>query len=82
MIRVGISGCNGSMGRVLTEMIDEIDDMEIVFGIDKRNDLELFQYEIYDNPLKVKIEADVIIDFSNPIGISDLLKHAVKQKLH
>lgn len=80
MIRVGISGCNGSMGRVLTEMINEIDDMEIVFGIDKRNDLELFQYEIYDNPLNVKIESDVIIDFSNPIGISDLLKHAVKTK--
>ena len=33
MINVVISGCNGSMGRALTNIIDEMDDMKIVAGI-------------------------------------------------
>ena len=48
MINVVISGCNGSMGRALTNIIDEMDDMKIVAGIDKNINLYNNNYPVYE----------------------------------
>ena len=47
MINVVVSGCNGAMGRVLTKVIEEMEGMTIVAGIDKNTDLYKNNYPVY-----------------------------------
>ncbi|WP_296646357.1 4-hydroxy-tetrahydrodipicolinate reductase [Romboutsia sp. 13368] len=77
MIKVVISGCNGAMGRALTEVISGIEDVSIVAGIDKKINAYENEYPVYESPLLLKEECDVIIDFSNPSNLNDLLKYGV-----
>lgn len=73
MLKLGISGCNGAMGRVLSNITSEMEDIQIVFGIDRTPNLYHNEYPVYKSPSKVKEECDVIIDFSNPSGLYELL---------
>lgn len=73
MLKVGISGCNGAMGRVLTNIIAEIEEIEIAFGIDRSVNLYQNPYPVYEAPSQVQEQCDVIIDFSNPARLYDLL---------
>lgn len=77
MIKVVVSGCNGAMGRILTDLIEGMEDMTIVAGIDKNIDLYENKYPVYESPLLLKKRCDVIIDFSNPSNISGLLEYAI-----
>ncbi len=81
MINVIINGCNGRMGQVLVNEISKDKDMTITSGIDinsekYNNKFPVFK-EIYSNNTK----ADVIIDFSNPNSLTNLLDYAVKNKI-
>ena len=81
MINVVVSGCNGAMGRVLTKVIEEMEGMTIVAGIDKNTDLYKNNYPVYKSPSLVKEKCDVIIDFSGPSNISGLLEYAVNNDI-
>ena len=77
MLKVVISGCNGAMGRALTEVISSIEDVSIVAGIDKKINAYENEYPVYESPLLLKEECDVIIDFSNPSNLNELLQYGV-----
>ncbi len=77
MLKVVISGCNGAMGRVLTEVISSIEDVSIVAGIDKQINTYENEYPVYESPLLLKEECDIIIDFSNPSNLNELLQYGV-----
>lgn len=81
MIKVVVSGCNGSMGRVLTKVIDETEDMIIVAGIDKNISLYKNTYPVYQSPLLVKEKCDAIIDFSKPSNLNELLEYALTNNI-
>ncbi len=78
--RIILSGCNGTVGRVITERISLRDDCEIVAGIDI-NAAPNDNYEVFTSPNKVTATADVIIDFSHPSALTALLGMAQKRKL-
>ncbi len=80
MMKVLISGCNGAMGQVLTKVIEEIQDMETVAGIDINPDRNNNNYPVYSKISSFKEKADVIIDFSNPNCIDLLLDYGIKTK--
>lgn len=80
MLKVGISGCNGSMGRVLSDSIDCMDDMSVVFGIDRNPGIYDNEYPVYENISKVDMKCDVIIDFSHPSNLEELLEFCIKNK--
>ena len=80
MIKVVLSGCNGAMGRVLNTIIDEMEDMMVVAGIDKNKDLYKNDYPVYESSLLVKEKCDVIIDFSNPAMLYELLEFCTNTK--
>jgi 4-hydroxy-tetrahydrodipicolinate reductase len=73
MIRIGISGCNGAMGRILTEIIANTENVSIALGIDRNINLYNNTYPVYENTSKIDVDCDVIIDFSNPNNLNDLL---------
>ena len=77
MIKIGISGCNGSMGRVLTNIIDEMEDIKIVFGIDRNVNLYPNKYPVYETFSKINEKCDVIIDFSNSSVLYELLSYCI-----
>ena len=81
MINVVVSGCNGAMGRVLTKAIEEMEDMTIVAGIDKNINSYKNAYPVYESPLSVKEECDVIIDFSKPSNLNGLLEYSVNNNI-
>lgn len=80
MLKVIINGCNGSMGRVVTEVLQKDKDVEIVCGIDSKVDLFENKYSTYKDLLMVKEEADVVIDFSRPETLEGLLEYGINSK--
>ena len=77
MLKVVICGCNGALGRALTEVISSNEDVSIVSGIDKKINAYENEYPVYPSPLLLKEECDVIIDFSNPSNLNELLQFGV-----
>ena len=80
MVRIIMSGCSGRMGKVITDIVKEDADAEIVAGIDIVND-ETLGYPVFANPADINVEADVIIDFSSPKVTAPLLEYAVSKNL-
>lgn len=79
-IRVIVSGCNGRMGQVITRMCGETEDLEVVAGID-RNTERKNGYPVFADPMECRVEADVIIDFSNAALLDQLLPYCLQNKL-
>ena len=77
MVNIIMVGCNGKMGRVITDICNNDSDATIVAGVDPfagvAND-----YPVFASITECDVKADVIIDFSNPKGLDDLLSFAKK----
>lgn len=79
MINIVINGCNGAMGRTLSEIINDVEDVNVVAGIDINN-VQNQEYPVYNKLENITQECDVIIDFSNPLSLSSLLKFGIVNK--
>ena len=75
MTKIILRGCSGHMGRVITDIVRNDDACEIVAGLDIIDDGTL-GYPVYSSLKDVKEEADVLIDFSTPKGIRELIAEA------
>lgn len=75
MTKIILRGCSGHMGRVITDIVKNDDACEIVAGLDIIDDGTL-GYPVYSSLKDVKEEADVLIDFSTPKGIRELIAEA------
>ncbi len=80
MVKVILIGANGKMGSAITTTIENDKNCEIVAGVDKFKGISR-SYPVYDSPKEVKEEADVIIDFSNPEALTDVLSFAKNKKI-
>ena len=74
MTRIILTGASGKMGKVIANVVDLRDDCEIVAGVDKYNDGSA-AFPVYEKLSDVKEDADVVIDFSNPSLLGDLLDY-------
>ncbi len=79
MLKIILSGCSGKMGRVITDIVANDSSAEIVAGVDP------FIPAASDYPVYPTFDdvppADVIIDFSNPAALDNMLEYAVKNNL-
>lgn len=80
MLRLIISGCNGHMGRVVTDIASRDPDIDIVAGFDI-NTQKLGSYPVYSDPMEFGGSADVIVDFSHPSALDGLLRYATARKI-
>jgi 4-hydroxy-tetrahydrodipicolinate reductase len=78
MLKVIISGCNGAMGQVLTKTIEEMEDAVVAAGVDQNIGKYKNTYAVYSDIFGCKEKADVIIDFSNPGSLENLLKYGTE----
>ena len=76
MVKMIMHGCNGKMGQVITKIVKEDANAEIVAGIDKFMGIPN-DYPVFDSIDKCDIEADVVIDFSNAAAVDGLLDYCV-----
>lgn len=63
MIKMLLNGCNGKMGKVITEMAKTSTTISIVAGVDR--DSSNLTYPCYDSILKCEVAVDVILDFQD-----------------
>lgn len=81
MINVLINGYWGAMGQVLAGEIDKTENMKVVAGVDRCvRDIQI-EHKIYSNIFDCNDDIDVIIDFSHPNSLSNLLKYGTDKNI-
>lgn len=75
MIKILMNGCNGKMGQVITKIVADTDDCEIVGGVDINDNIKN-TYPVYKSITDFEGKADVIIDFSHPSTLTSVLDYA------
>ncbi len=80
MTRIIMHGCNGKMGRVITGLVKDDPNAEIVAGIDPHTETPN-DYPVFTTAAACDVEADVIIDFSTAVAVAPLLDAAVQKDI-
>jgi len=73
-------GCNGKMGQVISGLIAADPEIEMVAGIDAKDDGHN-SYPVYTDIDACDVEADCIIDFSAAVAVDKLLDYCVAKKI-
>ncbi len=81
MVRIIMHGCNGKMGRVITNIVDNMEDAEIVAGVDVLDNNSMNPYPVYTDIDECLENADAVIDFSSSKATDRLLEYCVKRRL-
>ncbi|MDE6413432.1 MAG: 4-hydroxy-tetrahydrodipicolinate reductase, partial [Eubacterium sp.] len=79
MTRIILCGATGKMGKVIQSVAAARENCEIVAGVDFNT--ESSSFPVYKTIAEVTEEADVIIDFSNPVLLEDLLDYSVNKNM-
>ncbi|NCB94157.1 MAG: 4-hydroxy-tetrahydrodipicolinate reductase [Clostridia bacterium] len=80
MVKVIMHGCNGHMGQVISGLIKDDPEIEIVAGIDMV-DIRDNGYPVFTDIWKCQVEADAIIDFCSAKAADTLLEYCVERKI-
>ena len=80
MVKMIMHGCNGKMGQVITKIVKEDANAEIVAGIDKYMGIQN-DYPVFESIDKCDVDADVVIDFSNAAAVDGLLDYCVEKQV-
>ena len=80
MLKVLLSGCFGKVCRAVANEIKNMNDICVVSGVDICADLSA-EFPSYTNFDAVLEKPDVIIDFSNPSNLDDLLNYSVSNNV-
>ena len=81
MTRIIMHGCNGRMGQMITGIVKERDDAEIVAGIDVFDGITTNGYPVFTDINACDVEADVVIDFSNASAVDKLMDYCEAKSL-
>ena len=73
-------GCNGKMGQVITKIVKEDANAEIVAGVDKYQGIQN-EYPVFSDIAECDVAADVVIDFSNAAAVDGLLDYCVSKQV-
>ena len=79
MIKILLNGCNGKMGKVISEMAKTSSTVEIVAGVDKN--ASNLGYQCYNSIYECKNQIDVILDFSRPDALDSLYQYSKEKNI-
>lgn len=80
MVKILMHGCNGKMGRMITEIVKNEEDAVIAAGVDKFTGIPN-DYPVFEEITQCAVDVDVVIDFSNAGAVDELLDYCVKKSL-
>lgn len=75
MVRILLNGCCGKMGTVISSLVEKYPTLSIVCGIDKFCNSQR-SYPVFKSFEECNVKYDVILDFSRPDALGDILKFA------
>lgn len=78
MVRIIMHGCNGHMGQVISGLVENDPDAEIVAGIDV-SDQGKNNYPVFTDMKACQVEADAIIDFASAKAVDALLGYSAER---
>lgn len=79
MINVILCGSGGKMGGYVANAIKEDTGMQVVAGVDKFNNSQSFP--VFKNFSEITVACDLIIDFSHPASLDNMLEFAILKKI-
>lgn len=80
MTKIIMNGCNGKMGQVITRLVEEDEDVEIVCGVDINDSIQN-TYPVVKSIEEFDGEADVVIDFSHPSCLKSIIDYCCRTKM-
>ena len=80
MTRIIMHGCNGHMGRVITDICAQDEEVQIVAGVDPYTAVDN-DYPVFEKIEDCDVEADAIIDFSNAAAVDAVVDYSVSKKI-
>ncbi len=80
MVKFLMHGCNGKMGRMITEIVKGDENAVIAAGVDAYTEVPN-EYPVFDSIEKCDTDVDVVIDFSTAKAVDGLLDYCVAKKL-
>lgn len=80
MIKLIMHGCNGKMGQVISGFAAADPEVEIVAGVDARDDGHN-PYPVFTDIMECDVEADCLIDFSAAPAVDRMLDYCGDRKL-
>ncbi len=80
MVKVIMHGCNGKMGKMITNLLANDTEAQIVAGIDAFDEGKNV-FPVFSSIDKCDVEADVIIDFSIAKAVDGLLDYCVEKNV-
>ncbi len=79
MLKILLSGASGHVGKKIAALSETNEDFKVVCGVDRFN--AECKFPVFESFANVNILPDVIIDFSNPSLLGDILKFAKQNKI-
>ena len=79
MIKILLNGCNGKMGKVISEMAKESTTVLIAAGVDKNS--SNLDYPCYNSIEECESQIDVILDFSRPEALDSLCQYSKERNV-
>mgnify|MGYP000806396623 FL=1 len=80
MVRIIMHGCNGKMGQVITGLVADDPNAQIVAGIDIADNRDN-GYPVFTDIKKCDVAADVIVDFAAAAAVDALLDYSVEKQI-
>ncbi|MGN0355332.1 MAG: 4-hydroxy-tetrahydrodipicolinate reductase [Muricoprocola sp.] len=80
MVQMIMHGCNGHMGQVITGLVKNDENIEIVAGIDIVDNRDN-GYPVFTDITKCDVKADVMVDFSSYKATDAVLDYCVEKQL-
>ena len=80
MQKMIISGCCGHMGRVVADVCAGDPEVEVAAGIDLLAQ-PMDGFPVFSTPAACNVQADAVIDFSNPAALDGLLDMCIARRL-
>ena len=79
MIKIFVNGCNGKMGKIVSDLVQKDENLEMCGGFDIN--IEKTPFKTYTDIKEIDVTPDVIIDFSVPLSTLNILKYAKENKI-
>lgn len=79
MTRILLSGCAGRMGREIAALAADNGNVTVVAGVDRVT--APAEFPVFADLGACRVEADVLVDFSNPSALPGILAYCTKNKL-
>ena len=80
MTNIILTGCNGKMGKMVSECVKSMEDVKISAGVDIFDE-QNFDYHVYSDINAIENPDGVIVDFSNHALTKSILDFAVKNNV-